>query len=324
MRVFVTGATGFIGFAVVKELIAAGHQVTGLARSEASGKKLTEAGARVQIGTIEDLNGLRRGAGAADGAIHTAFYHKNSHMPLCTALRVFLGGAPGRIVPRFFEVAAAADRRAIETIAASLPQKGSPLVATFGTLSMKAGRLAIEDEAYDPESESHGIARARAQDTLREWASRGIRTSAIRLPPFVHGPANVGFVCSRLIQTACKKKESAYVGDGLNRWPSVHCLDAARLFRLALQNGPAGGTYHGVAEEGILLRDIAGVIGRRLNVPVVSKSAAEAAKQFGYFARILTPIDNPTSSKLTQERLGWKPTQVGFLANLEQTDFSQV
>jgi nucleoside-diphosphate-sugar epimerase len=324
MRVFVTGATGFIGFAVVQELIAAGHQVTGLARSAASGRKLESAGARMQIGAIEDLSCLRRAVTAADGVIHTAFYHKISHMPVSTRLRVFLGGSPSRIVARFFEEAAAADRRAIETIAASLPQKGSPLVATFGTLSMKAGSLATEDDAWDLGSKSHGLARAGTQDTLKQWAARGIRTSAIRLPPFVHGIANAGFVCSRLIRTARKKKESAYVGDGLNRWPAVHCLDAARLFRLALENGAAGGTYHGVAEEGIPFRDIATVIGQRLDVPVVSKSAAEAAKHFGLFAPIFTPIDNPISSTLTQERLDWKPTQAGLLADIEQTDFSNV
>ncbi len=317
MVVFVTGATGFIGFAIVKELIGAGHQVTGLARSKASGKKLTDAGARVHLGSVEDLDSLRRAAAAADGAIHTAFYHKISHMPLGTRVRVLLGGAPGGIVQRFMGAAVETDRRTVETIGQSLPGTGSPLVVAFATLAMKQGRLATEEEAYDPSF--FGAPRARTEDMLQDLALRGIRTSAIRLSPIVHGAGDHGFA-PQLIQIARKKQESAYVGDGRNRWPSVHRLDAARLFRLALENGPAGGTYHGVAEEGIPFRDIAGLIGRRLNVPVVSKSAAKAAKQFSFLAPFIS-MDNPTSSKLTQERLGWKPTQPGLLADLDQADY---
>jgi len=318
VRVFVTGATGFIGFAIVKELIAAGHQVTGLARTEASGKRLIGAGAQVSLGNIEDLDSLRRAAATAEGAIHTAFYHQISHIPLGARLGVFLGGAPSGIFTRFMGAAAAADRRAIETIAASLPGTGSPLVATFGTLSMSPGRLATEDDLYDHDEKSFGIIRARTEDTLKEWAARGLRTSAIRLPPIVHGPGAFG-LASLFIPMARKRKESAYIGDGLNRWPSVHQLDAARLFRLALEKGPPGGTYHGVDEEGIPFREIAEVIGGRLNIPVVSKSPGEAKKQFGFVAPAV-PIDNPTSSKLTRERLGWNPTQIGLLADLKQTD----
>jgi nucleoside-diphosphate-sugar epimerase len=318
MRVFVTGATGFIGFAIVKELLGAGHEVTGLARSETSGKKLKDAGAQVRVGTVDDLEGLRRGAAEADGAIHTAFYHQLSHVPLSTRLRVFLGGAPSGIVPRFMGAAAATDRRAIETIAAALG-KGSPLVATFGTLGMKPARLATEDQTYDHDPKSFGLIRARNEDVLKEWAARGLRTSAIRLPPIVHGPTAYG-LASLLIPMAKKKKQSGYVGDGKNRWPSVHYLDAAQVFRLALENSPAGATYHAVDEEGIPFREIAEVIGRRLNLPVVSKSRDEAAKQFGFVASAV-PIDNPTSSKLTRERLGWKPSHMGLLDDLAQTDF---
>ena len=317
MRVFVTGATGFIGFAIVKELIAAGHQVTGLARSQASGKKLTEAGAKVQLGTVEDLDCLRRAAANANGAIHTAFYHKISHIPLGLRLRVLLGGAPGGIVNRFLMAAVTTDRRAIETIAESLSGTDRPLVAPFGTLAMKQGKLATEDETFDPTF--FGAPRAETENTLKELASRGIRTSAIRLSPLVHGAGDHGFA-AQLIEIARKKKESAYVGDGCNRWPSVHRLDVARLFRLALENGPAGGTYHGVAEEGIPFKDIASLIGKRLNVPVVSKSPAAAAKQFGFLAPFI-PMDNPTSSRLTQERLGWKPTHPGLLADLDHSDY---
>jgi nucleoside-diphosphate-sugar epimerase len=317
MRVFVTGATGFIGFAIVKELIGAGHQVTGLARSEASAKKLTDAGTRVQLGSVEDLDCLRRAAAAADGAIHTAFYHKISHIPFGVRLRVLLGGAPSGIVQRFLAAVVATDRSALETLGQSLSGTDRPLVATFGTLAMKPGQLATEDQAYDPNF--IGAARARTEDTLQELASLGVRTSAIRLSPIVHGAGDHGFA-PQLIEIARKKKESGYIGDGLNRWPSVHRDDAARLFRLALERGPAGGTYHGVAEEGIPFRDIAGLIARRLNVAAVSKSPAEAAKQFSFLG-LFVGIDNPTSSQLTQERLGWRPTQPGLLSDLDQAGY---
>jgi nucleoside-diphosphate-sugar epimerase len=317
MRVFVTGATGFIGFAIVKELISAGHEVTGLARSEASAKKLTEAGARVQVGSVEDLDCLRRAAAAADGAIHTAFYHKISHLPLGLRLRVMLGGSPGGIVQRFLTAAVTTDRRAIETIAQSLAGTDRPLVAAFATLAMKPGQLATEDQTYD--RNFIGAPRARTEDRLKELAARGIRTSAIRLPPMVHGVGDHGFALRR-VEIARKKKESGYLGEGKNRWPSVHRYDAARLFRLALENGPTGGTYHGVAEEGIPFREIANRIGRRLHVPVVSKAPAEAAKQFSFLAPFI-PIDNPTSSRLTQERLRWRPTQLDLFSDLDQADY---
>jgi nucleoside-diphosphate-sugar epimerase len=321
MRVFVTGATGFIGFAVVKELIAAGHQVIGLARSEASGKKLLDAGAQVQIGNVEDLDALRRAASRSEGAIHTAFYHKISHIPFGIRMGVFLGGAPGGIFQRFITAAVSADRRAIETIASALPGKGSPLVATFGTLAMRPGVLAVEDDTYDHDPSSFGLMRARNEDLLQEWASRGLRTSAIRLAPVVHGPGAYGLI-SRLIPAARKNKESAYVGDGSNRWPAVHQLDAARLYRLALESGPAGGTYHGVAEEGITLREIAEVLGQRLRVPAASIPAGQAARRFSFLAAAVS-FDNPASSQLTQQRLGWRPKEIGLLADLAQSEYIQ-
>ena len=317
MRVFVTGATGFIGFAVVKELLAAGHHVIGLARSEASASQLRKSGAEALIGAVEDLDRLRRAASAADAAVHTAFYHKISHMPFGARLRVFLGGAPGKIAMRFIGAAVAADRRAIETIGAALPGNGSPFVATFGTLAMKSGRLATEDESYDRDA-PFTTGRAGNEDVLGAFVARGVRTSAIRLPPIVHGPGQYG-LASMFFLSAQKKKQSAYEGDGLNRWPSAHRDDVARLFRLALEKGAAGGAYHGVAEEGVPMRDIAKAIGKRLNVPVVAKSKAEAAKHFGFIAPLVS-IDNPASSELTRERLGWQPTGIGVLADLEQAE----
>ena len=317
MRVFVTGATGLIGFAVVKELIEAGHEVTGLARSETSAKKLTNSGARVLIGTIEDLDWLRRGASAADGVIHTAFYHQFSHMPLGTQFRVLLGGMPGGIFNRFMGAGVAADRKAVLAMGQAL-KPGSPFVATFGTMGMKYGQLATEDEPYNHDPAAFGIQRARTEDILKNFASKGLRTSAIRLPPVVHGPKAFGLI-SLTIPVARKKKQSAYVGEGRNRWPAVHYLDAAKLFRLALEKGPAGGTYHGVAEEGVPLRQVAEVIGRRLNVPVVSKWPTQVPKHFGFTAPFVT-IDNPASSNLTRERLGWEPKQQKLLVHLEQSE----
>ncbi len=321
MRVFVTGATGFIGSAVVKELIGAGHQVTGLARSESSAKKLTAAGARVLLGSVEDLDLLRRAAAAADGAVHTAFYHKISHIPFGKRLGVFLGGAlggaPGGIVQRFMMAAVETDRLALEAIGRAFSGTDRPLVAPFATMAMEQGRLATEDQAYDPTF--FAAPRAETERLLQELASTRVRTSAIRLPPIVHGAGDQGFA-PMLITTARKKRESGYIGDGLNRWPSVHRFDAALLFRLALENGPSGGTYHGVAEEGIPFRDIAEVIGRRLKVPAVSKTVEQAAKQFTFLTEFVAK-DNPTSSKLTRERLGWHPTQPGLLSDLDQADY---
>lgn len=317
MRVFVTGATGFIGSAIVKDLIGAGHQVTGLARSEASAKKLAAVGAQVLRGDIEDLECLRHGAAASDGAIHTAFYHQIGHMNLGTRLRVMLGGAPSGIVSRFVAAAIGMDRSALETLGQALAGRDRPLVAAFATMAMKPGRLATEEDAYDPTAV--GAPRGASEDTMRALASLGVRTSIIRLPPMVHGAGDHAFA-PRLIQIARKKRESAYIGDGHNRWPAVHRLDATRLFRLALEKGPAGGTYHGVAEEGVPFRKIADLIGRRLDVPVVSKSPAEATKQFSFMSPFI-PVDNPVSSRLTQERLGWFPTEPDLLSDLDQADY---
>ena len=318
MRVFVTGASGFIGSAIVRELLGAGHQVVGLARSDASARSLVAAGAEVHRGDIQDLASLRRGAATADGAIHTAFFHALGQMSLATRLRVFLGGSPGGIVARFVGAAVDADQRAIETLGQALAGPDRPLVAAFGTLAMKAGQLATEDDPYDPDS--IGQARARSEATMRELASRGVRTAVIRLPPVVHGVGDRAGFTPRLIQIARKKGQSGYLGDGTNRWPAVHRLDAARLFRLALEQGPAGATYHGVAEEGVPFRQIAEVIGQRLNIPIVSKTPAEAPKQFSFLSLFLG-VDNPVSSQLTQQRLGWKPTQPGVIADFDQPGY---
>jgi nucleoside-diphosphate-sugar epimerase len=312
MRVFMTGASGFIGTAVVKELLSAGHEVVGLARSGTAAKKVVAAGARVHAGSIEDLESVRRGVEGADGAIHTAFFHAPGHMSLGTRLRVFLGGSPTKIMDRFVGAAVRVDRDVIATLGDALG-RDRPLVAPFGMLGMAPGRLATEDDAHDPAA--FGGPRSASENTLEELASRGVRAIAIRLPPIVHGPNDGGF--AKLLFTQAKKNgQAAYVGDGNNRWSSVHVTDAARLFRLALEKGAAGAKYHGVAEEGIPFRQIAEVIGKQAGVRVVSVPTA-TWKQFN-FVSLIVELDNPASSALTRQRLGWAPSGSGLLVDLDR------
>jgi nucleoside-diphosphate-sugar epimerase len=294
MRVFVTGATGFIGSAIVRELIDAGHQVLGLARSDAGAKSLTAAGANVKVhrGSLEDLESLRSGAAAADGVIHTAFIHDFSN----------------------YGPAAEADRRAIETLGDALAGSARPLIVTSGTLlAERQGALATEEDAHNPNFPR------KSEEAALALAARGVRASVLRLPPSVHGNGDHGFV-PRLISIAREKGSSAFIGDGLNRWPAVHRLDAAHLYRLILEKGGAGATYHGVADEGVPTREIAEAIGRGLNIPVVGKSPEEAADHFGCIARFFG-IDGPASSALTRQRLAWRSVQTGFITDLEAAHY---
>lgn len=318
MRVFVTGATGFLGFAIVKDLIAAGHSVTGLARSDASAKKLMDVNAKVLRGDIEQLDVLRKGASGADGVIHTAFYHEISHIPFGTRLGVFLGGLPTGIVNRFLKAALNADRRAMETMGAALGGSDRRLVGTFATLAMKPGALATEDQAYDPASP--GSARGANEKIIQALTSRGVRASIVRLPPIVHGEMDRNGFIPTLIKTARKKGTSAYVANGTNRWGAVHKLDAAQLYRLVLENAPGGTAYHGVAEEGIPFRQIATALGEGLNLPPVGITADKAAQQFSFLASFV-PADNPVSSTLTQQRMGWKPNHPDLFADLKRGNY---
>ena len=289
MRVFVTGASGFVGSAIVQELIDAGHKVLGFARSDAAAASVAAAGAEVHRGSLEDLESLRSAAAVSDGVIHTAFIHD------------FTNYAP----------AAEKDKRAIEAIGTALAGSGRPLVVTSGSLLLqRQGPLATEEDApianFPRKSEEAGAA----------VASRGVRVSNLRLPPSVHGDGDHGFVPA-LIKVAREKRVSAYVEDGFNRWPAVHRLDAAHLYRLVLEKGSAGASYHGIGDEGVAFRDIAALIGRRLNLPVVSVSPDEAANHFGWLAHFVA-VDCPASSKGTQEQLGWRPVQPGLISDLEK------
>jgi nucleoside-diphosphate-sugar epimerase len=302
MRVLVTGASGWIGSAVVPELIDAGHQVTGLARSDASAAALTAAGAEVRRGTLDDLDVLRDAAAASDGVIHLAFKHDIA----------FSGD---------FDGAVEADRRAVDTLGEALTGSGRPFVIASGTLGLTPGRVATErdGDASDPATtQINERARGRlttAQRTLA-LASHGVRSSVVRLPPTVHGDGDNGFMAA-LVGIARQKGVSGYVGDGSSRWPAAHRLDAAHLFRLALENAPAGSVLHAIADEGVPIRDIAEVIGRHLGVPVVSVSPEDAAGHFSWLAGFLA-ADSPASSTLTRELLGWQPTQPGLIDDLEK------
>jgi nucleoside-diphosphate-sugar epimerase len=291
MRVFVTGATGFIGSAVVSELIEAGHQVVGLARSEPSAEALRSAGAEVHVGSLEDLDSLRSGAAEADGVIHTAYIHDFSKM----------------------EAAARTDLQAIETLGGALAGTGRPLVITTGTGVVNPGQVVREEDMSDPDTEGHP--RRRAERVARDLAARGVCTSIVRPGASVHGEGDHGFV-PVLIDIARATGVSGYIGGGSNRWPAVHRLDAARLYRLALENGPAGSVFHAIAEEGVPTREIATAIGRHLDMPVVSVSPEQAGAHFGWMGRFFA-LDMPASSALTQERLGWRPTHPGLMADLE-------
>jgi nucleoside-diphosphate-sugar epimerase len=299
MRVFVTGASGWIGSAVVPELLGAGHQVTGLARSDASADALAAAGAEVRRGSLDDLDVLRSAAEASDGVIHLAFDHEVA----------FSGD---------FRGAAAANREAIEAFGAVLEGSGRPFVLASGLGGLAPGRVVTEQDGHepvDPDVEGPAARRADAELTL-SLADHGIRSSVVRLPPTVHGDGDQGFV-AMLVGAARAKGVAGYLGDGANRWPAVHRLDAAQVFRLAWEKAAAGTTLHAVADEGVPVLALAEVIGRQLGVPVAAIDPDAAGEHFGWLAG-LVGLDVPASSALTRALLGWQPTHPGLVDDLEK------
>jgi len=288
MRVFVTGASGWIGSAVVPELIGAGHQVLGLARSDASAAAVAAAGAEVLRGDLDDLGALRAGAAGSDGVIHLAFIHEFTDV----------------------EASVRADRRAIETMGAALEGSGKPLVIASGTPAVP-GRVATERDESAPGSPA-AVRMANARAALA-MAARGVRSSVVGLPRTVHGDGDRHGFIARLVGIARDTGVSGYVGDGSNRWPAVHVLDAAHLFRLAVEGAPAGSKLHAVGDEGVPIRDIAEVIGRYLNVPAASVPAAD----LGFLGLVLS-VDQPASATLTRELLGWRPAEPGLIEDMDK------
>ncbi len=295
MRVFVTGATGFVGSAVVKDLIGAGHKVLGLVRSDANARALAAAGGEVHRGALEDIESLKSGAAACDGVIHTAFIHDFTKF-----------AENGQV-----------DKRAIEAMGAVLAGSDRPLIVTSGTAMVAPGRVATEDMRAEGPAASMRVSEQTADAVAKQ---HGVRAMSIRLAPTVHGKGDHGFV-PQMVNLARDKGMAVYVGDGTNRWTAVQRLDAAKLYRLALEKGKAGAIYHGVAEEGVAIKDIAAAIGKRLSVPVVSKTAEETQVLLGFIGMIMS-LDIPASSAKTQQELGWKPTGPALLADLEEHYFA--
>ncbi|MFC4589627.1 SDR family oxidoreductase [Sphaerisporangium corydalis] len=302
MRVFVTGASGWIGSALVPELIGAGHQVVGLARSDASAAALTTAGAEVVHGSLDDLDVLRDAAGASDGVVHLAFKHDIA----------FSGG---------FTNAADADRRAVETFGQALAGSGRPFVLASGLLGLKPGQVSTEADGLEPNDLPAYVTggpriRMGTAHLAIALAGQDIRSSVVRLPPTVHGDGDHGFMAA-LVGIARDKGVSGYVGDGSQRWPAAHRVDAAHLFRLALESAPAGSTLHATADQGVPIRSIAEVLGRHLDLPVRSISPEDAPGHFTWLAGFIS-LDSASSSDLTRDLLSWTPTQPGLLDDLEK------
>ena len=297
MKIFVTGASGFIGSALIPQLLEAGHSVVGLARSDESAATLTQAGASVQRGALDDLDSLRAGAQAADGVIHLAFKHDFSD----------------------FAGASQSDVRAIEALGDALQNTGKPLVIASGTLGIAAGRIATETDPFPPVAQ---MPRAAGALEGLKLAEKGVRSSVVRLAPLVHDRAKTGFL-AMLVNIARAKGVAGYVGDGAQRWPAVHVLDAARLFLLAAEHAAPGTIWHGVGEEGVTIRAIAETIGQHLDVPVRSIAPADAAEHFGFLGNFIG-LDSPASSAITQQKLDWHPSHAGATDDLDNGEYFAV
>jgi nucleoside-diphosphate-sugar epimerase len=307
MKIFVTGASGWIGSAVVTELLDAGHQVVGLGRSDAAASSLQTAGVEVVRGDLDTLDVLRDTAAASDGVIHLAFKHDLA----------FSGN---------FQAAADADRQVVEVFAEALAGSNKPFVIASGVLGLSPGKVATEQDGHYSSSEplaqlSGPEVRHATAEFVLSLASQDIRSSIVRLAPTNHGQGDNGFMAT-IVGIAKAKGVSAYIGDGTNRWPAIHRLDSARLFRLAVEKAPAGSTLHGVAEAGIPIRDIAEAIATQLNIPVASLSPEAAAEHFTWLATFLA-LDSPASNDLTRERMDWQPSHPGLITDIQQAAYTQ-
>jgi len=291
MRIFVTGATGFIGSAVVSELLKAGHEVRGLARSEEAADALRRAGASAHPGSLDDPESLKSGAEGSDGVIHTAFNHD------------FTNRAGAGLT----------DRRAIQAIGEALAGSGRPLVVSSVIAHLASDRAGTEEDV--PDVNAAGKDRIASEEEALSWAAKGVRVSVLRLPPSVHGEDDRGGFVPALINVARRTGVSAYAGDGSIRWSAVHRLDASRLYRLALEDAPAGSILHAIGEEGVFVREIAARIGQRLGLPVIGKSAEEASGHFGWLEHFVSR-NIQASSRLTRQRFGWKPEHAELLRDL--------
>ena len=303
MRVFITGASGWIGSAVVPELLGAGHEVVGLARSEAKARQLEAAGAIVLHGDLDDPDGLAKAAADSDGVIHLAFQHD-----------IAFGGN--------FAAAAAADRRAVEAMGAALADSDRAFVLASGLLGLSTGQVATENDGLVPSAEIRANPAGRRQATallVLSLAGTGVRSSVLRLPPTVHGDGDHGFMAT-LVGIARQRGVAGYVGDGSNRWPAVHRSDAARLARLAVEAAPAGTVLHAVGDEGVPLRDVAETMGRHLDLPTASIAPADAAAHFAPLGHFIG-LDSPASGAITQELLRWEPTGPTLLEDLDQDHY---
>jgi nucleoside-diphosphate-sugar epimerase len=295
MRVFVTGASGWIGSASVAELLASGHRVVGLARSDAAAAAIAALGAEVHRGSLDDLDSVRAGAAASDGVVHLGYNHDFARM----------------------DQAAETDRQALEAIGMILEDTGRPLVAASGTLGLAPGRVATEHDAADPSLHP----RIAASQAVLALADRGVRSSLVRFAPTVHGPGDHGFI-ARLVAIAREQGVSGYIGDGSNRWPAVHRLDAGRLVCLAVVDAPAGSVLHAIGEQGVPTREIAEAIGGGLNLPVVSVPAEQATEHFGWLGRFFG-TDSRAASDVTRTLMGWEPTHQGLIADLNEGHYFQ-
>ena len=315
MNIFVTGATGFIGSAIVQDLLSAGYRVTGMTRTVQGVQRLKSFGASAVVGKLDQLDVLREEAAKSDGVIHTAFMHGMSHMDWQMRLRLLTGAITHGIVPGFMRLLAETESRAVEALGSALTGSGRPLVVTSGIVYLPIGKLATEADSHVKDQPNRSFSEVAASALV----SKSVRASVVRLPPTVHGRGDHSFV-PRIIASARKNKTAAYVGDGMNRWPAVHRVDAARLFRLALEKGNAGARYHGVAEAGIPFREIAAKIGSKLNLPVSSCTPKQASKYFGLLSNFVG-LDNPASSEWTQNILGWTPEHPGLFTDLDTAGY---